>query len=140
MLEAEEGTLIVEHGAIFGPKDWLDDRIWWVNDQILTEAPVPPPPTKTYYEPSDVSHPFYLWCAKRFRNEKDGTALLTFPTVWIPENFKGRWSEYLKHCYPRVTVVDTLYAKLVCTCGYRVLSAEAACPRCGAVLSPLRPM
>jgi hypothetical protein len=111
----------------------LHNRIWWTSDDVPDEAPVASPNDDETldFHPPEAPHPFSVWCARRFLNEETGTALLTFPTIRIPEKFPGGWSEYFRDRYPQIAVVDTAYANLVCVCGFRALSAEVNCPRCG---------
>lgn len=103
VLEAGEGTLIIEQGHK------LPARVWWTAEDVLLSAPCPPPhedELQRIFFDLRKSHAFVSWCQGRYLDEDDGIGLLTFPTG-LPDGLI--FAPHFREQFPGLTTIDTAY-------------------------------
>jgi hypothetical protein len=85
--------------------NWGVGRLWWTPDDVLGEAPVPPPTsaewTRAPWNDDFVWHAFDRWMWERFLNPSHGTALLL--QAWHVEKLLRR----IRSEHPACRIVTT---------------------------------
>jgi len=100
-LIAGEGTLLVEQAQK------MDVRVWWVQEDVLRVAPMPPAaPNELDYNSIKETPAFVYWCFKEYINFDTGKASLTVPPFKYPRGFVEQ--RFFNDRFPRLSVVMTV--------------------------------